>query len=153
MKVFDLQCLHGHSFEGWFAAERDFADQLERGLVACPVCGEAQVRKMLSAPRLNLGAGRDAPSPPSHVQAAPAAAPEGTVAQQARWLRAVRHALKHSEDVGERFADEARAMHRGEIDQRSIRGKASLEEAVELMEEGVEVLPLPDLPVVKETLQ
>jgi hypothetical protein len=68
-------------------------------------------------------------------------------------LKAVRHVLAHTEDVGERFADEVRAMHQGEIDQRSIRGRTSPEEALALIEEGIEVMPLPDLPLLKETLQ
>jgi len=154
MKVLDLRCSHQHSFEGWFASESDFGDQLARGLVTCPVCGDAQVRKMLSAPRLNLGAARE---PEVSVQNAPGAlavaAPNARSLMEAHMLKAVRHVLANSEDVGERFADEARAMHQGEIDQRSIRGKASPEEAQALIEEGIEVLPLPDLPLLKETLQ
>jgi len=154
MKVLDLQCSHQHSFEGWFASERDFNDQLARGLVTCPVCGDVQVRKMLSAPRLNLGATRE---PEASVQDPPQAqavgVPNARVQLEAHMLKAMRHVLAHTEDVGERFADEARAMHQGEIDQRSIRGKASPEEAQALIEEGIEVLPLPDLPLLKETLQ
>lgn len=154
MKVLDLQCSHQHSFEGWFASERDFNEQLARGLVTCPLCGDAQVRKMLSAPRLNLGAVREPHGTgqrPLHEQ--PVGAPSAQSPVQAQMLKALRHVLAHTEDVGERFADEARAMHQGEIDQRSIRGRASPEEALALIEEGVEVMPLPDLPLFKETLQ
>ncbi len=153
MKVLDLQCARQHSFEGWFASEGDFADQLERGLVTCPLCGDAEVRKMLSAPRLNLHAAREAAAPdrPPVEAAQPAA---GTAASlPGRWLKAVRHVLAHTEDVGERFADEARAMHQGQIDPRGIRGRTSPEEALALIEEGIDVLPLPELAPLKETLQ
>lgn len=154
MKVLDLQCSRQHSFEGWFASERDFGDQLARGLVTCPLCGDAEVRKMLSAPRLNLGAVREPEGiaqRPAHEQAV--GGPSGQSPGQTQMLKAVRHVLAHTEDVGERFADEARAMHQGETDHRSIRGRASPEEALALIEEGIEVLPLPDLPLLKETLQ
>jgi hypothetical protein len=154
MKVLDLQCAQQHSFEGWFASEKDFGDQLARGLLTCPICGDVEVRKMLSAPRLNLGVAREseaAVQEPSQ-QRAPGS-PGGQSPMQAQWLKAVRHVLKNTEDVGERFADEARAMHQGEIDQRSIRGRTSPEEAMALIEEGIEVLPLPEIPLLKETLQ
>jgi len=154
MKVLDLRCSQQHSFEGWFGSERDFGDQLARGLVTCPLCGDAQVQKMLSAPRLNLGAARDPEGSVQNPMLEPAVASlSAQTPLQAQMLRAVRHVLAHSEDVGERFADEARAMHQGEIDRRSIRGSASPEEALALIEEGIEVLPLPDLPLLKETLQ
>lgn len=154
MKVLDLQCSQQHSFEGWFASESDFGDQLARGQLTCPICGDAQVRKMLSAPRLNLGVAREteaAVQDPSQHRAV--ASPGGHSAMQAQWLKAVRQVLENTEDVGERFADEARAMHQGEIDQRNIRGRASPEEAMALIEEGIEVLPLPEIPLLKETLQ
>lgn len=154
MKVLDLRCSHQHRFEGWFASERDFGDQLGRGLVTCPLCGDAQVQKMLSAPRLNLGAARDPEgSVQKSSQETTVVSPSDHSPVQARMLKAVRHVLAHTEDVGERFADEVRAMHQGEIDPRSIRGRTSPEEALALIEEGIEVLPLPDLPLLKETLQ
>ncbi|MDO8903014.1 DUF1178 family protein [Hydrogenophaga sp.] len=154
MKVLDLQCSRQHSFEGWFASERDFGDQLADGLVTCPMCGDAQVHKMLSAPRLNLGAAREPEgSSPDPLQKQAVQARGAQTTLQTQMLMAMRHVLAHTEDVGERFADEARAMHQGEIDQRSIRGRASPEEALALIEEGIEVLPLPDLPPLKETLQ
>lgn len=160
MKVLDLQCEHQHVFEGWFASEDDYHQQLERGLLSCPVCGATEVHKMLSAPRLNLGRGE--PGQPEEA-AAPAQTPPADAgvaaghgvpaALQAQVLRAMRELVARTEDVGERFADEARAMHHGEIEQRSIRGRATREVAQELLDEGIEILPLPDLPVVKETLQ
>jgi hypothetical protein len=155
MKVLNLQCSHQHDFEGWFASEDDFHQQLERGLLSCPLCGDAQVRKMLSAPRLNLGRTRDEP-------VARAGSDDGLVELgrtapgselQARLLRAMRELMSKTEDVGERFADEARAMHHGDMEQRNIRGRTTPEVAMELIEEGVEVMPLPALPALKETLQ
>jgi hypothetical protein len=162
MKVLDLQCSHQHVFEGWFASEDDFQAQLTRGLVTCPLCADAAIQKMPSAPRLNLGATVPAPAvgarelsvPGPDLAAAPQeVAPLAAFPRQADFLKAVREVLANTEDVGERFADEARAMHYGDVEQRSIRGQTSVREAVELLEEGIEVHPLPLPAAVKETLQ
>ncbi|HVE53785.1 MAG TPA: DUF1178 family protein [Ramlibacter sp.] len=136
MKVLNLQCRHAHSFEGWFASEDDFQGQLARGLVECPMCGDAEVAKMPSAPRLNLGAG-PAPSPRQQVVAAPDAQ------VQAAWMQLVKQVMANTEDVGEKFAEEARKIHYGEAGERGIRGQASAEETKALLEEGIGVLPLP----------
>ena len=171
MKVLDLRCAKRHAFEGWFASEDDFRSQLVRGLVECPMCADSDIQKMPSAPRLNLG-GHTAPvaesgSPqsgapvstpalvPQHNSpevAGPAEVGNGS-AEQAAFLHALRHVLANTEDVGKRFADEARAMHYGDAEARSIRGQASAREAVELLEEGIEVLPLPMPAALKESLQ
>lgn len=143
MKVLDLQCSHSHEFEGWFASEDDFREQLERALVECPLCGDQSVSKMLSAPRLNLGAAQ----PGQDVMSTPDAA------MQAAWLKMVRHVLATTEDVGERFPEEARRIHYGETGQRGIRGQASREQTEALAEEGIGVLPLPIPKSLKETLQ
>jgi hypothetical protein len=156
MKVLDLQCGHQHGFEGWFASEDDFAGQLQRGLVSCPLCGDARIEKKLSAPRLNLKTSRSDPAvgADAPVDALAGAAPTPDVqALQARMVAALRRLVAESEDVGERFADQARAMHHGEVERRNIRGRTTPAEALELLEEGVDVLPLPPLPVLKETLQ
>lgn len=161
MKVLDLQCGQQHVFEGWFASEDDFSDQLARGLVTCPVCGDPQVQKMLSAPRLNLRAGRQEPAPPAghgrsaadKRRASGAVAGPSVAAFQAQLLQAMRQVVASAEDVGDRFADQARAMHGGEVEARNIRGRTTPEVAMELAEEGIDVLPLPDLSVLKETLQ
>lgn len=156
MKVLNLQCAHQHGFEGWFGSEDDFANQLARGLVSCPLCGDAQVQKMLSAPRLNLRAGREdkaATVPAKENGGVELGLPAPGSPLQAQLLKAMRQVLAHTEDVGERFADQARAMHHGEIDQRNIRGRTSPEVALELIEEGIDVMPLPSLPALKETLQ
>lgn len=155
MKVLNLQCSHQHDFEGWFASDDDFHQQQDRGLLACPLCGDVQVRKMLSAPRLNLGRAREAT--PAVTPAGDGMVEMGRSAPgselQARLLRAMRELMSTTEDVGERFADEARAMHHGDMEQRNIRGRTTPEVAMELIEEGIDVMPLPALPVLKETLQ
>lgn len=157
MKVLNLQCAHRHGFEGWFGSEEDFANQLARGLVSCPMCGDTQIQKMLSAPRLNLRAARAAKESAAAPAEAPSSVELGLTAPgsslQAQLLKAMRQVLADTEDVGERFADQARAMHHGEIDQRNIRGRTTPEVAMELMEEGIEVMPLPSMPALKETLQ
>jgi hypothetical protein len=145
MKVFDLQCSEGHSFEGWFGSENDFQDQLGRGLVECPLCGDTGVAKMLSAPRLNLGASQ--PQPRQDLVSTPDAS------MQAAWLKMVRHVMANTEDVGERFPEEARRMHYGESEERGIRGQASARETEALLEEGIGVLPLPVPKALKQPLQ
>lgn len=145
MKVLDLQCSQQHSFEGWFGSEGDFQDQLARGLVECPLCGDAAVSKMLSAPRLNLGSGKE----PQRKDVV--AAPDATM--QAAWMKMVRHVMANTEDVGARFPEEARRMHYGETEERGIRGQASAEETQALVEEGIGVLPLPIPKALKEPLQ
>lgn len=149
MKVLNLHCGQGHVFEGWFAGEDDFQAQLGQGLLECPMCGTHEVRKALSAPRLNLGA--RAPASPPSSEAAPASAPGAAL--QAAWLSAARRIMAESEDVGARFAEEARRMHYGEASQRAIRGQASLEETAQLLDEGIPVVPLPLPAATKGTLQ
>ncbi len=153
MKVLNLQCVQGHGFEGWFGSEDDFQDQLGRGLVECPLCGDHGVQKLPSAPRLNLGA-----SAPAVPAAAAASAQQDVVlspeqAMQAAWMKMVRHVVANTEDVGQRFPEEARRMHYGETGERAIRGQASAEEAQALVEEGIGVLPLPIPKALKGPLQ
>lgn len=163
MKVLDLHCGGGHAFEGWFGSEDDFQSQLGRGLVECPMCGDRQITKMLSAPRLNLGHSRVEVQPAGATRTLPANAEtamrastgpdrSGELAQmRSAWWRAARAAIQNTEDVGSRFAEEARRIHHGEAEDRGIRGQASGEEVRQLVEEGVPVLPVPD--ALKETLQ
>jgi hypothetical protein len=133
MKVLNLHCRHDHAFEGWFASEDDFQGQLARGLVECPMCGDHEVAKLPTAPRLNLGARPQK----QDVMAAPEAK------LQAEWMKLMRRVLAQAEDVGERFAEEARKIHYGEAEERGIRGQASAEETRALLEEGISVLPVP----------
>lgn len=150
MKVLNLRCGNDHRFEGWFASDDDFVSQGERGLMACPICSDQQIARLPSAPRVNLlGRGEDA-RPTAAVQAALPAQPEK---QQAMWLRAVREMIASTEDVGERFVEEARRIHYGEAEQRGIRGQASREDAESLRDEGIEVLSLPLPEAVKGPLQ
>ena len=175
MKVLNLQCGQQHSFEGWFGSEDDFQSQLKRGLVECPMCADKTVVKMPSAPRLNFGGHTppsaatvqaSAPEPPSpaavsdadastslSTQAEQPAQSSPSLEQQAAFLNAVRHVLANTEDVGDRFANQARAMHYGDAEPRSIRGQATQREAVELIEEGIDVMALPMPAALKETLQ
>ena len=190
MKVLNLQCAGLHHFEGWFGSEEDYQSQRERDLVACPLCANTQVRKMPSAPRLNLGAieprnskpeietqeasanagagagtGTGTAAPLPHLpalttQAAEAAAaslaqvhPETVQMVQEAWMKMVKHVIANTEDVGQNFAEEARKMHYGESEERNIRGQASIEETQDLLEEGIEVIPLPVPDALKGGLQ
>lgn len=167
MKVLDLQCALGHSFEGWFGSQADYDAQRARGLVTCPVCNDSEITKMLSAPRLNLGHGA-APGP-TPGQGAPAAdtgsaagSPTGLAADttsaaptlsdasslalqqmQVAMMKMVRHVMANTEDVGTQFAEEARKIHYGEREERNIRGQATREETEALLDEGIDVLALP----------
>jgi hypothetical protein len=147
MKVFDLQCSAHHSFEGWFGSEADFVDQLARQLVQCPVCGDAQIEKLLSAPRLNLGRAQ-LPQTESADSAVPAAtsvndvvlaAPQTEVTQAL--LRMAKAMLEQTQDVGSQFAEEASKIHYGESEARAIRGQATPQQTRDLLEEGVQVIP------------
>ena len=165
MKVLDLQCSHAHVFEGWFASHDDYESQRERGLLTCPVCEDAQVSKILSAPRLNLGhnaplqaqtqtAQQPAQVVTPNLEAAVQALTQMSPQQmQAAMLKMVRHVMANTEDVGNRFANEARKMHHGEAQERSIRGQASREETEALLDEGIDILPLPVPAGLKEPLQ
>lgn len=148
MKVFDLQCdEQGHLFEGWFASHENYDEQQARGLVSCPMCGSNKVSKRLSAPHLNV----------SHLKApqavpAPRPASEGAggptvdmARLQAAVLKQVRDMVRKAENVGPRFAEEARRIHEGEADERPIRGTSTPEERQALAEEGIDFLALPDI--------
>ena len=168
MKVLDLQCAHGHVFEGWFSSEDDFLHQLSSGLLACPMCGDPTVTKLPSAPRLNLGAAgtrhESGERTPESAGAATGSSgqregPADNVASlppqalQAAWLHMVRRVMANTEDVGQRFAEEARKMHYGESQARGIRGQATPEQTEELLDEGIDVMPLPVPDGFKDTLQ
>ena len=145
MKVLNLCCSREHRFEGWFASEEDFQEQTARAAVACPLCGDTATKRLPSAPHFNVGRGI-APVQTSPGGSGQASGAPVDVTLQSQWLRAVRHVMSSTEDVGERFPEEARRIHYGEIQERAIRGRASSEEAAALREEGIEVmaLPIPD---------
>jgi hypothetical protein len=146
MKVIDLRCQSGHRFEGWFASDDDFLEQNGRGLIECPLCADKVIVRTPSAPRLNLSGAQEQATPP-------AAVPDHATAMQARWIEMVRHVIANTEDVGPKFADEARRIHYGETEQRGIRGQASTEEREALRDEGIDVQPLPIPAALKDTLQ
>lgn len=145
MIVFDLECrANGHRFEGWFGSSEDFAAQQERGLVSCPQCGSADVAKAPMAPNVGRKGNQLAPvqAPAQQPMSKGAMPPEAIRMMQA--LAAMQaEALKSSRWVGDRFAEESRAMHYGEREVETIHGQATLEEAKALYEEGIEVAPLP----------
>jgi hypothetical protein len=133
MIVFDLLCAQGHAFEGWFASGGEFDRQKEARLVTCPVCDGSDVERRPSAKV------RVAKAP----QAAPAPVPVAGIPPEL--LAKLREVVRNTEDVGERFPEEARKIHYDEAPPRSIRGRASREEAQELADEGIEFSPLPPL--------
>lgn len=138
MKVLDLRCANGHGFEGWFGSDEDFMSQNGRSLIECPLCADKIISRLPSAPRLNLSAARE-----PVAAALPVAAIPQPADLQAQWLTKVRHMLANTEDVGPRFAEEARRIHYGEKPMRGIRGQATQEEREALQEEGIETLAIP----------
>jgi hypothetical protein len=146
MKVLDLRCGSGHAFEGWFASEDDYGVQRKRGLLDCPVCGDFEVVRLPSAPRLNLSGARP-PEAPAQAPAPSAASVAATAApgraEAARFVEAVSELLKNTQDVGKRFAEEARRIHYGESEAKAIRGQATAQERDALADEGIEVFTLP----------
>ena len=159
MISFNLVCAQGHDFEGWFRSGEAFEDQARGGVLECPVCGSNEVTKGVMAPAIargvsrgaggaaEAGAGRD-----GSTDSAPAPVPAPTVDPQKfgqflQMMRKVReHVERNFENVGDRFASEARAIHAGDAEQRDIYGQATPDDARELSEEGITVLPLPNLP-------
>lgn len=137
MKVLNLRCANGHGFEGWFASDDEFMAQNGSGLIECPLCADRIISRMPTAPRLNLSTPRD-PAPAAAAPASEAAPP-----LQTQWVAAVRRMLDNTDDVGERFPEEARRIHYGEIEARGIRGQASAEERQALLDEGIEIMSLP----------
>ena len=139
MKVLNLRCANGHGFEGWFASEDDFLNQNGRTLIECPLCADKVISRLPAAPRLNLSGAR-APEP----VAVPGASVKPQPADlQAAWLASVRELMAKTENVGDRFAEEARRIHYGEVPHRGIRGQASFEERQALQEEGIETMSIP----------
>ena len=160
MILYTLACENGHTFESWFANSAAYDKQVKRSLVTCPACNSAKVEKALMAPRLSGTKKRGdaaAPSPapvsePSLPVAAPATpAPVAMMSPQEKEFRTKLkelrdHLTKNADNVGNKFPEEARKMHYGEIEHRSIYGEASPDQAKELHDEGIEFHPLPVLP-------
>ncbi|WP_169295165.1 DUF1178 family protein [Advenella sp. EE-W14] len=149
LKVFDLQCEAQHIFEGWFSSHEDYDSQQEKGLLTCPVCGNAKISKMLSAPHLNVSHLKKAKqaktvSPVPVTEAAASLTDKDLAKIQATVMQQLRAYVKQTEDVGDQFTSEARRIHYGEAKDRAIRGNATPEQRQALREEGIEVLPIPD---------
>jgi len=138
MIKFNLTCENGHGFEGWFSGNKDFDSQIESHLVACPVCNSTMVHKALMAPSVSTARKKEAATQLAFNKAQSAA------------MRQLREAVKtireNSEDVGTRFPEEARKIHYGESEERGIIGQADNEEVRSLLEEGIAIAPLPELP-------
>jgi hypothetical protein len=130
MKVYNLGCEFDHRFEGWFSSEEDFIAQSETMAIACPVCESHAIKRLPAAPRLNLSTSSESQS-------------DAAAAIQAQVLSMVRKIVANTEDVGDRFAEEARRIHYSEAPERAIRGTATVTECEALIDEGVDVLPLP----------
>lgn len=144
MIVFDLSCAAGHRFEGWFGSSQDYACQQARGLVTCPACGSAAVDKAPMAPAVPRKGNQQAiaPQPPKQAMTRGPMPPQVAEALH-KLAEAQAKALEGSKWVGDRFAEQSRAMHYGERDPETIHGQATAEEALALFEEGVPVAPLP----------
>ncbi|MET0269781.1 MAG: DUF1178 family protein [Sphingomonas sp.] len=141
MIVFDLACENGgHVFEAWFGSTDDYEGQRARGLVSCPMCGDARVAKAVMAPRVSPK-GNAAPTPAATLTSGPP--PEAIKALMTAMAEAQDRMLAKSDYMGDRFAAEARAIHLGESEQRSIHGTATPSQARSLVEDGIEVVPLP----------
>lgn len=138
MIVLDLCCDSNHGFEGWFASAGAFEAQRAAGRVACPVCNSASIVRRPSAPYVQRGEKSGAPTQPQQAVARLPAA-----SMQAALLNLARSMMRGAENVGEAFPEEARKIHYGEAEERSIRGVASAGEAEALLEEGILVVPLP----------
>lgn len=151
MIKYDLRCAKGHAFESWFQSSSAYDSQRKRKLVNCPTCGSEQVEKAIMAPRL-AGTKKRASVEAASVSApADETAPASLMMAQDRELRAKLkqlrdHVMRNADNVGKKFPTEARKMHYGDIEHRPIYGEASMDEAKSLVEEGIEVLPLPVLP-------
>jgi hypothetical protein len=152
---YSLRCERDHSFESWFQDSSAYDTQVKRKLVTCPVCGSAKVEKAIMAPQIVSNKGRKiaAPALEPAASATEITAPASTplLMAQERELRAKLkelrdHIVKNADNVGQRFPNEARKMHYGDIEHRPIYGEASPDEARSLIDEGVEVSPLPVLP-------
>lgn len=151
---YTLRCDKGHSFESWFQSSAAYESQEKRKLVSCPSCGSTKVERAIMAPQVVSKKGRETVAPAAvEASAADATTQASTpllMAQELELRAKIKelrdHIVKNADNVGDRFPNEARKMHYGDIEHRPIYGEASPEEARSLIDEGVEVSPLPVLP-------
>ncbi|HKY86731.1 MAG TPA: DUF1178 family protein [Pseudorhodoplanes sp.] len=147
-----LACDRKHQFEAWFNNSADYDKQAKRGLVSCPVCDSTKVDKAIMAPAISTSKKRKAASPAADISTPPpASAPVAMLSPQETEVRAKLkelrdHLTKNADNVGKKFPEEARKMHYGDIEHRSIYGEASTEDAKKMLDEGIEFHPLPTLP-------
>ena len=158
---YTLICDNAHEFESWFASSASFDEQAKRGFVTCPVCDSAKIERAVMAPNVaRTDRGPKAPGPAAEAPAPAAAAPApvALMSEKEQAFREMvtalhRHVSENAEHVGQRFADEALKIHHGEAEERAIRGQSSPRETLQLLEEGIAVLPLPLPAAAKEPLQ
>ena len=161
MKVYNLACPLDHRFEGWFASEQDCLAQQDKGMLACPVCDSTEITRMPSAPHIGKSPSTELTIPKTESESLSGGVVALTGSDhshleaqvQAAFLKGMRELMGRSEDVGNSFADEARKIHYKESPERSIRGQTTFDEAEALREEGIDVLSMPMIPALKNTLQ
>jgi hypothetical protein len=148
MIKYSLRCRNGHEFESWFQSGAAFEELIDRGLVGCPICNSVEVTKAIMAPALvSQGERQSESSPSSDSRRTPVALLDEKQQEGLAMLRALRQKiLTETDNVGDRFPQEARRMHEGVIPERGIHGQATLEEAKTLLQEGIGIVPLPVLP-------
>lgn len=147
---FALRCAQDHAFDSWFRDGASFDALVSTGHVACPVCASTDVSKALMAPAVVTGRKRSA-EPPEATPVSPQPQPVAVLDERAQALRAMLremrdHLVQNSRNVGSQFAEEARRIHEGDADERAIHGTASQDEVRDLLEDGIDVMPLPDFP-------
>ena len=149
---YTLRCERGHQFESWFQSSAAYESQERRHLIDCPACGSDKIERAIMAPQIVSKKGRERaqPAPAAPVEATPTESTSLMMAQERELRSKLKelhdHIVKNADNVGDRFPNEARKMHYGDIEHRPIYGEASPEEARALIDEGVEVSPLPTLP-------
>ena len=147
MIKYALLCESSHEFESWFRDSEAFEIQAKRGLVSCPVCQSTKIKKAIMAPRIKRAQPAPEPVPTCTSESQPVALLDEREQLLRAAIRSLREKIEaNTDDVGQRFPEEARKMHQGDVPRRSIRGQASLEDARALIEEGIEVMPIPTLP-------
>jgi hypothetical protein len=140
VKIFNLTCQDGHLFEGWFSSGEDYESQHGRKLITCPLCGSSDITRLPAAAYLASGKSRQ---DERRAERPPAPPPQQVALQSQAMAQLVEYVVKHSEDVGTAFTEEARKIHYNETPARQIRGTASSKQVAELKEEGIDILTLP----------
>lgn len=146
MIVFDLKCSNGHEFEGWFASTEEYDQQIKKKQVICPICNSYKITKGLMAPNIQS---KKSDNSKSNIKEKNNLQNDKKINQKEVLIelrKLQKYIENNSDDVGNRFAEEARKMYYGETDSRAIRGEATSEEAEELNDEGIPFTRIPSLP-------